>query len=115
MAGGSCGIGALLLFFHLVPIKPMIPGKEMEYIYERLYFQIWILEMVLLTIGIAAAILGVIGYQSIKEEAVRRAVEEAKNEFNMQFNTTYKLPDREPGQSHVTQEQPEISEEEEER
>lgn len=115
MFGGSCGIGALFLYFYLVPIKDMVPGKEAGHIYERLYFQMWILEMVLLTIGVAAAVLGFIGYQSIKEEAVKRAVEEAKKEFNVRFGSTVRPQDADEEFGRVSPSQVHLETSEEER
>lgn len=40
----------------------------------------WFLEMILLIAGLAAAVLGFVGYQSVKEEAVKQAVERARQE-----------------------------------
>ena len=40
----------------------------------------WFLEMILLVVGLAAAVLGFVGYQSIKEEAIKQAVEKAGRE-----------------------------------
>ena len=77
MFGGLCGIVALLSLLHLIPIEEIFSGDKNEYIYERLSFNIWLLEMILLIVGLAAAVLAVIGYQSIKAEAIRRAVDEA--------------------------------------
>ena len=49
-------------------------------IYQNLSFHMWILEMVLLTVGISVATLGFIGFQSIKDEAVKKATDEAVKE-----------------------------------
>ena len=74
--GGLCLCGIGVLLFHLYPIKITISGDDID-IYQNLSFHMWILEMVLLTVGISVATLGFVGFQSIKDEAVKRATDEA--------------------------------------
>ena len=80
MAGGFCGFAALLWIFHLIPVETIVPVNKIEHIYEKLSLHIWFLEMILLVVGLAAAVLGFVGYQSIKEEAIKQAVEKAGQE-----------------------------------
>ena len=80
IAGGLCGFAALLSLFHLIPVETIVSVNKIEYIYEKLSLHIWFLEMILLVVGLAAAVLGFVGYQSIKEEAIKQAVEKAGQE-----------------------------------
>lgn len=80
IAGGLCGIAALLSLFHLIPIETIVSVNKVGYIYEKLSLHMWFLEMILLIAGLAAAVLGFVGYQSVKEEAVKQAVERARQE-----------------------------------
>ena len=80
IAGGLCGFAALLSLFHLIPVETIVPVNKIGYIYERLSLHIWFLEMILLVVGLAAAVLGFVGYQSIKEEAIKQAIEKAGQE-----------------------------------
>ena len=77
ITGGLCGIAALLSLFHLIPIETIVSVNKVEYVYEKLSLHMWFLEMILLIAGLAAAVLGFVGYQSVKEEAVKQAVEQA--------------------------------------
>ena len=74
--GSLFGIGALLFLLYLFPIKITISEDDIN-VYDKLSFHMWILEMVLLTVGISVAVLGFIGYQSIKDEAIKKATDEA--------------------------------------
>ena len=80
ITGGLCGFAALLSLFHLIPVETIVSVNKIEYIYEKLSLHIWFLEMILLVVGLAAAVLGFVGYQSIKEEATKQAVEKAGQE-----------------------------------
>ena len=80
ITGGLCGFAALLSLFHLIPVETIVSVNKIEYIYERLSLHMWFLEMILLVVGLAAAVLGFVGYQSIKEEAIKQAVEKAGQE-----------------------------------
>ena len=80
ITGGLCGFAALLSLFHLIPVETIVSVNKIGYIYERLSLHIWFLEMILLVVGLAAAVLGFVGYQSIKEEAIKQAVEKAGQE-----------------------------------
>ena len=77
MGGGLCGVAALLLYFYLIPVKIMVSSGEVEYIYSKLSLHMWFLEMILLVFGISIAVLGFIGYQSIRDEAVKKATDQA--------------------------------------
>lgn len=107
--GGLCGIAALLLFFYLIPIETIVSVDKVEYIYEKLSLHMWFLEVILLVAGLAAAVLAFVGYQSIKEEAVRKAVERAEQETR-EFLKTADISDKkfDPVDSPI---QPEPSEE----
>ena len=109
-------IGALLFLLYLFPIKITISENNMD-IYEKLSFHMWILEMVLFTFGIFAAILGFIGYQSIRDgaiktatdEAVKKAMEEVRREFTRWMDDQKReLPVHRDEQHHV---QPDRTEE----
>ena len=80
IAGGLCGFAALLSLFHLIPVETIVSINKIGYIYEKLSLHMWFLEMILLVVGLAAAVLGFVGYQSIKEEAIKQAVEKAGQE-----------------------------------
>ena len=80
IAGGLCGFAALLSLFHLIPVETIVSVNKIGYIYERLSLHMWFLEMILLVVGLAAAVLGFVGYQSIKEGAIKQAVEKARQE-----------------------------------
>ena len=80
ITGGLCGFAALLSLFHLIPVEAIVSVNKIGYIYERLSLHMWFLEMILLVVGLAAAVLGFVGYQSIKEEAIKQAVEKAGQE-----------------------------------
>lgn len=77
ITGGLCGFAALLWIFHLIPVETIVSVDKVEYIYEKLSLHMWFLEMILLVVGLAAAVLGFVGYQSIKDEAVKKATNEA--------------------------------------
>lgn len=69
-------------------------------IYQNLSFHMWILEMVLLTVGISVATLGFIGFQSIKDEAVKKATDEARREVTRREDDSRGLR-RDPGESQL--------------
>lgn len=78
IAGGLCGIAALLSLFHLIPIETIVSVNKVEYIYEKLSLHMWFLEMILLIAGLAAAVLGFVGYQSVKERSSKAGSREGK-------------------------------------
>ena len=80
IAGGLCGFAALLSLFHLIPVETIVSVNKVEYIYEKLSLHMWFLEVILLIAGLAATVLGFVGYQSVKEEAVKQAIEKARQE-----------------------------------
>ena len=90
ITGGLCGIAALLSLFHLIPIETIVSVNKVEYVYEKLSLHMWFLEMILLIAGLAAAVLGFVGYQSVKEEAIKQAVEKARQE-TLAYLKTVKL------------------------
>ena len=83
--GGLCGIFALLLFAFSIPVEEIISIDDVDYIYDKLSFHMFFLEAILVIIGLAAAVLGIVGYQSIKDEAVSQAVSKAKDEARAYF------------------------------
>ena len=78
--GSLCGVFALLLFAISIPRKELLSIENVDYIYDKLSFHMFFLEAILVIVGLAAAVLGFIGYQSIKEEAVKQAVKQAVNQ-----------------------------------
>ena len=91
--GGLCGIAALLLFAFSIPVKEIISIGDVDYIYDKLSFHMFFLEAILVVAGVAAAVLSFIGYQSIKDEAVRQAVGKAKDEVRVYFGKLPEKPD----------------------
>ena len=85
--GGLCGIAALLFFAFSIPVKEIISIDDVDYIYDKLSFHMFFLEAILVIVGLAAAVLGIVGYQSIKDEAVSQAVSKAKDEARAYFET----------------------------
>ena len=80
VTGSLCGIAALLSLLYLIPIEVIVSVDKVGYIYEQLSLHMWFLEMILIIVGLAATIVGFVGYQSVKEEAVKQAVEKARQE-----------------------------------
>lgn len=78
--GSLCGVAALLLFLIKIPKWDIISLDNVDYIYDKLSFHMFFLELILILVGIGAAVLAFFGYQSIKEEAVRQAVNQAVNQ-----------------------------------
>ena len=87
IAGGLCGIAALLSLFYLIPIETIVSVNKVEYIYEKLSLHMWFLEMILIIAGLATAVVGFIGYQSVKDEAVKQAVKQAGQETQAYLKT----------------------------
>ena len=87
IAGGLCGFAALLSLFYLIPIEAMVSANKIEYIYDRLSLHMWFLEMILLISGLTAAVLGFVGYQSVKEEAVKQAIVKTEQEVRAYLKT----------------------------
>ena len=87
------GFFALLLFVFAIPRKEILSLENVNYIYDKLSFHMFFLEAILVIAGLAAAVLGFIGYQSIKDEAVSQAVEKAKDEAIAYFGKLPTPPD----------------------
>ena len=79
--------------FFIIPAKEVISVNEVDYIYDKLSFHMFFLEAILVVAGVAAAVLSFIGYQSIKDEAVRQAVGKAKDEARAYFGKLPEKPD----------------------
>lgn len=99
--GSLCGIVAILLFFFRIPKTEIISLDNIDYIYDKLSFHMFFLELILVIAGLGAAFLGIVGYQSIKDEAVGRAVEKAKDEARAYFEALDKSTESDlPIKSH---------------
>ena len=77
LVGAITGAASLTLYFTTIPLRSLVDGKELTIVFDRLSLQIWILECILIITALVLAILGVVGYQSIKDEASKKAVEAA--------------------------------------
>lgn len=78
----------LFCFFRLAfQYKEIISIDDVDYIYDKLSFHMFFLEAILVIVGLAAAVLGIVGYQPIKDEAVSQAVSKAKDEARAYFET----------------------------
>ena len=75
--GAITGAASLALYFSTIPLRSLLEGRELPIIFDRLSLQIWFLECILIITALVLAILGVVGYQSIKDEATKQAVEAA--------------------------------------
>ena len=77
--GAITGAASLALYFSTIPLRSLLEGRELTIVFDRLALQIWFLECILIITALVLAILGVVGYQSIKDEATKQAVEQAQS------------------------------------
>ena len=75
--GGLCGVAALLLGAVGLPVT-LIPPELAASLYTLVSIHLWFLEVILLLVGLAVGVLGVLGYQSLKDEARLVAAREAR-------------------------------------
>ena len=75
--GGLCGVAALLLGAVGLPVA-LTPPELAARLYTQVSVHLWYLEMILLVAGLAIGVLGVLGYQAIREAATTMARVEAK-------------------------------------
>lgn len=68
IVGAVCGIGALLLGFVGVPVR-LAPPLFAERIYSQVSLHLWFMEMILVILALVVGVFGVLGYQSLKNEA----------------------------------------------
>lgn len=76
--GGLCGVAALLLGAVGLPVT-VTPPELAARLYTQVSIHLWYLEMILLLVGLAIGVLGVLGYQSLKDEARQVAAREARH------------------------------------
>ena len=74
--GGLCGVAALLLGAVGLPVT-LTPPELAARLYTQVSVHLWYLEMILLLVGLAIGVLGVLGFQSIREAAITMARDEA--------------------------------------
>lgn len=74
--GGLCGVAALLLGAVGLPVT-VTPPELAARLYTQVSIHLWYLEMILLLVGLAIGVLGVLGFQSIREAAITAARAEA--------------------------------------
>ena len=75
--GGLCGVAALLLGAVGLPVT-LTPPELAARLYTQVSIHLWFLEVILLLVGLAVGVLGVLGYQSLKDEARLVAAREAR-------------------------------------
>lgn len=69
------------LWWSLVRVEAQVPAnEESTYVLSAISVQLSILQAVLAAVALGLAVLGVLGYQSIREEAVRRSLEATSKE-----------------------------------
>ncbi len=81
--GGLCGVVALLLGAVGLPVT-LTPPELAARLYTQISIHLWFLEVILLLVGLAVGVLGVLGYQSLKDEARLVAAREAREYFRAQ-------------------------------
>lgn len=74
--GGLCGVAALLLGAVGLPVT-VTPPELAARLYTQVSIHLWYLEMILLLVGLAIGVLGILGYQAIREAAITAARAEA--------------------------------------
>ena len=74
--GGLCGVAALLLGAVGLPVT-LTPPELAARLYTQISVHLWYLEMILLIVGLAIGVLGILGYQAIREAATTMARAEA--------------------------------------
>jgi len=75
---GTVNIALFALWWSLIRVETVDPSDRSEYALEALSLQITILEVVLAAVGLGLAILGLFGYQSVKESAVQASLRETR-------------------------------------
>ena len=74
--GGLCGVAALLLGAVGLPVT-LTPPELAARLYTQVSVHLWYLEMILLVVGLGIGVLGILGYQAIREAATTMARTEA--------------------------------------
>lgn len=87
IVGAISGVGALLLYFHAIPGKSRLGGAEVSLLYDHLSLHLWFLEMILVIAALVLGILGLVGYQEMKNLARQAAVQTAKDEIRSHSET----------------------------
>lgn len=88
IVGALSGLGALLLYLHAIPGRSRLGGPEVSRLYDHLSLHLWFLEMILVIAALVLAILGLVGYQEMKNLARQAAVQTAKDEIRNHPQTT---------------------------
>lgn len=81
--GGLCGVAAFLFVAVGLPVT-LTPPELAARLYTQVSVHLWFLEVILLLVGLAVGVLGVLGYQSLKDEARLVAAREAREHFRAQ-------------------------------
>ena len=81
LVGAISGVGALILYFHAIPGRSRLGGAEVSLLYDHLSMHLWFLEMILVIAALVLAILGLLGYQEMKNLARQAAVQTARDEI----------------------------------
>lgn len=92
IVGALSGLGALLLYLHAIPGRSRLGGPEVSRLYDHLSLHLWFLEMILVIAALVLAILGLVGYQEMKNLARQAAVQTAKDEIRNHPQTTPSAP-----------------------
>ena len=79
--GGLCGVAALLFVAVGLPVT-LTPPELAARLYTQISVHLWFLEVILLLVGLAVGVLGVLGYQSLKDEARLVAAREARKHLD---------------------------------
>ena len=79
--GGLCGVAALLFVAVGLP-GTLTPPELAARLYTQISVHLWFLEVILLLVGLAVGVLGVLGYQSLKDEARLVAAREARRHLD---------------------------------
>ena len=79
--GGLCGVAALVLGAVGLPVT-LTPPELAARLYSQISVHLWFLEVILLLVGLAVGVLGVLGYQSLKDEARLVAAREARKHLD---------------------------------
>ena len=87
LVGAISGVGALILYFHAIPSRSRLGGAEVSLLYDHLSLHLWFLEMILVIAALVLAILGLVGYQEMKNLARQAAVQTARDEIRSHPDT----------------------------
>lgn len=82
--GGLCGVAALLLGAVGLPVT-LTPPDLAARLYTQVSVHLWYLEMILLLVGLAIGVLGILGYHAIREAATTMARTEANRVVKRQM------------------------------